>query len=145
MGEQFEVEKLMETWGATPGATHNSFTTPSQTTSRSCKNPYPSSAPPTCSTLQTLGSRTGGDAFACPCRSRASSTHYIVDELRCWRHAGVVDIRQRVGICTECKVEIEVCPRCSIAHLQHRRGKHGAFLGCSSHPACSYTRATTAR
>ena len=59
--------------------------------------------------------------------------------------AGIVDIREGVGTCTECKAEVEVCPKCSIAHLQNKRGKHGAFLGCSSYPACRYTRAAIAR
>jgi DNA helicase-4 len=58
--------------------------------------------------------------------------------------AGIVDIRQGVGTCTACKAEIEVCPECSIGHLQKRRGKYGAFWGCSSYPACRYTRATNA-
>lgn len=58
--------------------------------------------------------------------------------------AGVVDMRQGVGTCTACKAGVEVCPKCSVGYLQKRRGKYGAFWGCSSYPACRYARTTNA-
>jgi DNA helicase-4 len=34
----------------------------------------------------------------------------------------------------------EVCPQCGKGTLVERKGKYGAFLGCSSFPACKHTR-----
>ncbi len=33
----------------------------------------------------------------------------------------------------------EVCPKCGEGHLVERKGKHGAFVGCSEYPSCRYT------
>ncbi len=53
---------------------------------------------------------------------------------------GVVSIRGDVGVCSACAAEFETCPDCSVGFLQERRGQYGDFWGCSSYPACSYTR-----
>ncbi len=41
--------------------------------------------------------------------------------------------------CRDCGQAIESCPRCS-GWLQARMGQYGRFLGCTSFPACGYTR-----
>lgn len=38
-----------------------------------------------------------------------------------------------------------VCPSCSRGVLRPRTGPYGAFLGCSTFPACNYTSHETAR
>ena len=35
---------------------------------------------------------------------------------------------------------VEICPRCDRGTLVERNGKFGPFLGCSTFPACNYTR-----
>jgi DNA helicase-4 len=57
---------------------------------------------------------------------------------------GVVNLRPGVGICTTCRAEVELCPKCLVGYLLQRRGQYGAFWGCSSYPACRYTRAREA-
>jgi DNA helicase-4 len=57
--------------------------------------------------------------------------------------AGIVNVRRGVGSCVACKAEFDVCPECSIGYLRMRRGKYGVFWGCSSYPACSFTRSTS--
>jgi len=34
----------------------------------------------------------------------------------------------------------EICPACGQGTLVERNGKFGPFLGCSTFPACNYTR-----
>ncbi|MDE0620324.1 MAG: topoisomerase DNA-binding C4 zinc finger domain-containing protein [Bryobacterales bacterium] len=46
--------------------------------------------------------------------------------------------------CRDCGQQIEACPSCG-GWLRTRTGKYGRFLGCSSWPACDYTRADAAR
>ena len=41
--------------------------------------------------------------------------------------------------CRDCGQSIEACPECD-GWLETKMGKYGRFLGCSSFPACSYTR-----
>ena len=41
--------------------------------------------------------------------------------------------------CRDCGQSIEACPECD-NWLKVRMGKYGRFLGCTSFPACSYTR-----
>ena len=41
--------------------------------------------------------------------------------------------------CRDCSQTAEACPMCS-GWLKTKRGKHGAFLGCSNWPICDYTR-----
>lgn len=31
-----------------------------------------------------------------------------------------------------------VCPRCG-SDLVHKKGKYGAFIGCTAYPKCDYT------
>jgi DNA helicase IV len=40
---------------------------------------------------------------------------------------------------------VEICPRCGQGTLVGRNGKFGPFLGCSTFPACKYTRAVQQR
>ena len=35
---------------------------------------------------------------------------------------------------------VEICPRCGRGTLVERNSKFGPFLGCSTFPACNYTR-----
>jgi DNA helicase-4 len=35
---------------------------------------------------------------------------------------------------------VEICPGCGQGRLVERNGKFGPFLGCSTFPACTYTR-----
>ncbi|MBW2290811.1 MAG: topoisomerase DNA-binding C4 zinc finger domain-containing protein, partial [Deltaproteobacteria bacterium] len=94
---------------------------------------------PTCkSGLLSLRTGKNGNFVGCGNYPRCTFTAGACPSCR----AGAVDIKQGVGTCTACKAEIEVCPECSIGYLQDRRGNYGAFLGCSSYPACRYTRAT---
>jgi DNA helicase-4 len=53
---------------------------------------------------------------------------------------GIVAIANGRGVCNGCQAEFEVCPRCSDGYLHLRTGKYGEFWGCSSYPACRYTR-----
>ena len=41
--------------------------------------------------------------------------------------------------CRDCGQSIEACPNCD-GWLEIRMGKYGRFLGCTSFPACNYTR-----
>ena len=41
--------------------------------------------------------------------------------------------------CRDCGQSIEACPECG-GWLQIRMGRYGRFLGCTSYPACNYTR-----
>ena len=41
--------------------------------------------------------------------------------------------------CQDCGQSIEACPKCD-GWLQIRMGKYGRFLGCTSFPACKFTR-----
>ena len=41
--------------------------------------------------------------------------------------------------CRDCGQSIEACPKCG-GWLQIRMGKYGRFLGCTSYPACKYTK-----
>lgn len=40
------------------------------------------------------------------------------------------------------EVKVSVCPKCG-SELVRRRGKYGAFLGCSTYPDCDYTEKLT--
>ena len=42
--------------------------------------------------------------------------------------------------CEECGAEYEVCPGCDEGWLERRSGKFGPFFGCSTYPACRFTR-----
>ena len=41
--------------------------------------------------------------------------------------------------CRDCGQSVEACPECG-GWLQVRMGKYGRFLGCTSYPACKYTK-----
>ncbi len=41
--------------------------------------------------------------------------------------------------CRDCSQIIEACPECD-GWLETKMGRYGRFLGCTSYPACSYTR-----
>ena len=47
--------------------------------------------------------------------------------------------RQHDFECTDCKIELEACPRCD-GWLRTKTGRSGEFLGCSNYPACGHTR-----
>jgi ssDNA-binding Zn-finger/Zn-ribbon topoisomerase 1 len=38
------------------------------------------------------------------------------------------------------EASVEICPGCGHGRLVRRNGKFGPFLGCSTFPACKYTR-----
>jgi DNA helicase IV len=42
-------------------------------------------------------------------------------------------------------VPVEICPGCGQGTMVERKGKYGPFLGCSTFPACKYTRKTQQR
>ena len=53
---------------------------------------------------------------------------------------GIITIIDQRGSCDACRAKFEACPRCSDGYLSIRTGKYGEFWGCSSYPACRYTR-----
>ena len=96
---------------------------------------------PTCkSGLLSLRTGKSGNFVGCSNYPRCTFTASACPSCR----AGILDIRKGVGTCAACKAEIEVCPECSIGFLKQRRGRYGAFLGCSTYPSCRYTRAINA-
>ena len=52
---------------------------------------------------------------------------------------GLLVRNQKKYKCRDCGQSIEACPECG-NWLQKRMGKYGRFLGCTSYPACGYTR-----
>ena len=52
---------------------------------------------------------------------------------------GLLVRNQEEFMCRDCGQSIEACPECG-GWLQARMSKYGRFLGCSSYPACNYTR-----
>jgi len=77
-----------------------------------------------------------GNFAGCSNYPRCASTTKVCP--RCT--AGVVDIRGDVGTCSECAAEFETCPKCAAGYLRARRARYGKFWGCSSYPACEFTR-----
>jgi hypothetical protein len=54
------------------------------------------------------------------------------------RKKHVETIRENISARTEV-VQSGICPKCG-GTLLTRKGKHGAFFGCSNYPACRYTK-----
>ncbi len=52
---------------------------------------------------------------------------------------GLLVRNQEEFMCRDCGQSIEACPECG-GWLQARMSRYGRFLGCSSYPACNYTR-----
>lgn len=50
----------------------------------------------------------------------------------------VNNIKKNVSTDKE-KVMNNICPKCG-GQLMQKRGRYGAFLGCSNYPECRYTR-----
>lgn len=46
--------------------------------------------------------------------------------------------------CRDCNEAIEACPACG-GWLERKSGRHGPFIGCSTYPACAYTRSVAER
>ncbi len=53
---------------------------------------------------------------------------------------GIVKVDGQKGVCVSCYTELPICPRCRVGYLIEQTGKFGQFLGCSTYPACGYTR-----
>ena len=52
---------------------------------------------------------------------------------------GLLVRNQKKYKCRDCGKSIEACPECG-GWMQIKMGKYGRFLGCTSYPACGYTR-----
>lgn len=50
----------------------------------------------------------------------------------------VKNIKENISVDKE-KVRNNVCPKCG-GQLVPKKGKYGAFIGCSNYPECRYTR-----
>jgi len=92
---------------------------------------------PTCKTgLLSLRPGENGKFVGCANYPRCTYTSNSCPDCR----NGIVKIVNHRGVCESCEAGFELCQQCSKGYLTVRTGRYGDFWGCSSYPACRYTR-----